>query len=154
MKTYVQHIFKSHYCKIIFIIIFFLSYFLIPKKLFHSWWILVAILFMFLFSLVITCIVRNVKEKVILAKTYKSSLIGVLATAIGLSALQVCGVGAPVCGATIGAGFLSALFPGIFMRFLDNFAIYILIASILLQIISLYFMNCFKKLNNKLENNC
>ena len=88
---------------------------------------------------------RNVKEKVILAKTYKSSLIGILATAIGLSALQVCGVGAPVCGATIGAGFLSALFPGIFMRFLDNFAVYILIASILLQIISLYFMNCFKK---------
>ena len=145
MQTYIKKIFKSNYCKIIFILIFFLSYFLIPKKVFHGWWSLIAILFMFFFSLVMTCIVRNIKEKILLAKTYKSSLVGILATAIGLSALQVCGVGAPICGATIGTGFLSVFLPGIFMKFLDDFAIYILIASIILQAISLYFMNCFKK---------
>jgi hypothetical protein len=97
------------------------------------------------FSLTISCIVRNIKEKIKLAKTYKSSIIGLISTIIGLSALQVCGIGAPICGATIGFGFLATIFPSLFLNMSNSFAIFLVIFSIILQIVALYFMNCFKK---------
>jgi len=86
----------------------------------------------------------NIKERIKLARTYKNSILSIIATAIGLSALQVCGVGAPVCTATIGAGILALIFPVTFVEFLSDYSILIISISILFQLIALYFMNCFK----------
>ncbi|MCD6477663.1 MAG: hypothetical protein J7K87_01545 [Candidatus Aenigmarchaeota archaeon] len=96
-------------------------------------------------SLSLTCIIRNIKERVKLSKTYETSSISVIAAGIGLAALQVCGVGAPVCGASVGLGILSAIFPGVFVNVLEFYAIWIIVISIALQLIALYEMNCFVK---------
>ena len=142
---YLFYIFKSKYCLAVFIISLILSYFLIPKTVFYKWYIILAATFMVLFSLTITCMVRNIKEKVMLAKTYKNSIVGIIAIALGLSALQVCGVGAPFCGAAVGLGLFSSIFPAAFMDVMAKYAASFIAFSIVLQLFALYFMNCFKK---------
>ena len=141
---YLLFIFKSNYCKILFVLFFLGSYFLIPKTLFHGYLSLLAVLFMFSVSLTFTCLVRNTKERVLLAKTYKSSIIGLLATALGVSALQVCGIGAPVCGASVGLSIVSLIFPSVVVGFMDQYAVYLILVSIIVQILSLYYLKCFK----------
>ncbi len=139
-------ILKSKYCKLVFILALILSYFLIPNKVFHGFHNITAILFMIVFSLTITCITYNIKERVKLARTYKHSILSIIATAVGLSALQVCGVSAPVCTATLGAGILASIFPVTFVELLSDYSILIISISILFQLLALYLMNCFKKL--------
>ncbi|MGB9763385.1 MAG: hypothetical protein ACPLW7_05285 [Minisyncoccia bacterium] len=144
-EWYLLKIFKSHYCKIVFVISLIGAYFLVPKTIFYGLYTILGILYMIIFAVTLTCIVRNIKEKVLLVKTYQSSIIGIIAAALGLAALQVCGIGAPVCGAAISAGILSVIFPNIFINFLNKYALIIIIISIGIQAIALYFMNCFKK---------
>ena len=144
---YLFYIFKSKYCIIAFILILFLSHFLIPKTVFYGFYTILAIIFIISFSLTITCIIRNIKEKILLAKTYKSSIIGIIATALGLAALQVCGFGAPVCGAAVGLGILSSILPTAFMNIISKYVVQFLVISIIFQLVALYIMNCFKKLN-------
>jgi len=80
-----------------------------------------------------------------LSRTYEGSILGTIAIAIGLVALQACGLGAPVCGAAVGMGIFSAIFPSFFMNFFTNYALWIFLVSITFQVRALYFMNCFKK---------
>lgn len=143
--TYLVNTLKSKYCIAVFVFSMVLSYFLIPSHVFYSWYTALALLFMVLFSLTLTCIVRNIKERIVLAKTYKSSLVGIIAIGLGLGALQVCGFGAPVCGAAVGFGVLSFIFPAAFEHVFSEYAVDILVLSIAFQFIALYFMNCFKK---------
>ncbi len=72
---------------------------------------------MITFSLVLTCFVRAIKEKIIHRGKNKHSLLGLLAAVFGVSAFQVCGIGAPVCSATLGAWILSIIFPSVFISF-------------------------------------
>jgi hypothetical protein len=126
------------------------GYFLIPKAVFADQYAVgLSALFLFSFALTITCLIRNIKERVAQAQIYKSSLIGIIATAIGISALQACGIGAPICGASIGTGIISMLFPGFLFTYLHVYGVPIIVVSIISQLISLYFMNCFKRSNNK-----
>ena len=144
LMRYLVSVLKSRYCILVFILSMILSYFLIPQKVFYGIYIILALLFMISFSLTLTCIVRNVKEKIMVARTYETSIVGVIAAAIGLASLQVCGIGAPICGATIGMGILSSIFPAFFVNILSDYAHYFIGISIILQLVSLYFMNCFK----------
>lgn len=145
---YIWAVLKSKYCELVFVISFFLSYFLIPKNVFYGWNQLLAYAFMLVFALTTTCIVRNIKEKILLARTYKSSILGIIAVALGLAALQVCGVNAPVCGAAVGIGILSSIFPAIFVNLMAKPSIHLgmILISIVFQLVALYFMNCWKDL--------
>jgi hypothetical protein len=140
---FIIDIFRSAYCTGTFIIVFLASALLIPKTMTHGYHLLLAVAFMFSFALTITCMARSIKERITLARTAKTSLLGIIAAVLGLSALQVCGVAAPVCGATIGAGVVASLFPGFLFHFLSDWSIPIIILSILFQWVALYFMNCF-----------
>ena len=142
---YIKKVFQSKPCLATFLLSLILSYFLIPKKVFYESFILIAFAFMFLFSLTITCTVRNFKEKMKLAKSTKGTGLAAIAAAIGLVSLQVCGVGAPVCGATVGIGILSIFLPVTAIGLIENYAIEIIILIILVQLISLKYMNCFKE---------
>ncbi len=144
---YLFHIFKSKYCLGVFILSLILSYFLIPKKVFYGIYTLLAVVFMISFFLTISCMVRNIKERIIIAKTYTSSLVGIIATAVGLAAMQVCGFGAPVCGAAVGLGIFSSLFPVAFVDVMSKYAVGFVTVSILIQVVALYFMNCFNEFN-------
>ncbi len=145
-RVYIIKVFKSNYCKFLFLLFFVLSYFLIPASVFYGIYTLLAIAFMISFSLTLTCLIRNIKERVLVAKEYKKSIVGILASAVGLTALQVCGVGAPLCGAYLGAGILSTILPGFFMNFLEKYSVVLILFSIVFQIIGLKSMNCFKKI--------
>ncbi|GEM_PF-693075 len=149
---YLRQIFKSKVCVLTFIIALIISYLLIPKKAFYGVYTIISVLFMISLALTITCIVRNTKEKVLLARTYESSIIGIIATAIGLASLQVCGVGAPVCGAAVGVGILASVMPYTLMSTITNHAGTLLIISIIFQITALYFMNCFKSIEEHNRN--
>ena len=146
-QIYLKKVLRSNYCKAVFVIIFILSYFLVPEDVFVGYYILLAVAFMLSISLSLTCIIRNIKERVKLSRTYETSSISVIAAGIGLAALQVCGVGAPVCGASVGLGILSAIFPGVFVNFLQSYAVWIIVISIVLQLIALYEMNCFVRVS-------
>ncbi len=144
-RLYILNIFKSNYCKIIFLISLILVSFLIPKKIFYGFYSILGVVFILLTALTLTCLIRNVKEKISSAKSNGASVIGILSILFGFGALQACTIGAPVCGATLGAGVIALIFPGVLFSFLEKYGIVIIIFSIIIQIISLYFMNCFKK---------
>ncbi len=133
---------KSHYCRGVFIVSFAVGYLLIPRVLFSRYTLLVLI-FITLFALNITCIIYHIKERVKTARFYKRSIWGIIASAVGLSVLQVCGIGSPMCGASISMGIFSTFFPHIILPFVQQYGPYLIILSIVLQIASLYSMKCF-----------
>ena len=133
---------KSNYCKVVFLISLILGYLSIPKEIYQGKYVYLAIPFIILFAFTITCIVRSIKEKIVVSKNNGSSLLAIIVNIVGISTLQVCGLGVPSCGASIGMGVLTAIFPEFLIRYLHSYAIWILIISILIQIYSLYSLNC------------
>ena len=139
-------ILKSNYCKGVFLLSLILSYFLVPKHLVGFWWNLITITFMLLFSLNMTCMVRNIKERIKTAKTTTHSVINLIASGLGILALQVCGTSGYFCSASILMGVFSSVLLQFLLGFLKEYSLYIILATILLQFISLINMNCFKKI--------
>jgi hypothetical protein len=146
-NIYLRRVLKSHYCKIVFALTFVVGLVTVPKSVYLDRLSKILVyIFIALFALTATCLVRNIKERVVAARARQSSILGIVATAIGIVAIQSCGIGAPICGASVGAGFLGFLFPGMALSFFRNYASILLISSIAVQIVSLYLMNCLKKL--------
>lgn len=141
-EPYLLYILRSSYCKSVLILSLIGSYFLIPNKVFYGYGYFLAGVFMLVFSFSITCIVRNIKEKIKLSHTYKTSIFSLFLGIVGISAFQVCGIGAPVCGATIGLGVIFAIFPAFFIDFLTDYSYAIIILSIIMQLFALNFMKC------------
>jgi ABC-type multidrug transport system permease subunit len=137
---------ESNYCKLVFLLSLVLSYFLVPKHLVGFWWNLIIIIFMLVFSLNMTCIVRNIKERIKTAKTTTNSVINLIASGLGIMALQVCGTSGYFCSASILMGLFSSVLPHFLLDFLKEYSLYIILATILFQIISLRNMKCFKKI--------
>lgn len=136
---------SSTYCRVVFLVSLFLSYFLLPPRVFVGANLYIAIIFMLVFSFSITCLVRNIKEKIVLARTYKTSIFSLILSILGFSAFQVCGVNAGLCTASVGAGIIGAIFPGFLVIFLNNYGHFLIWLSIILQLIALYYMNCFSE---------
>ena len=140
---YLKKILNSHWCQIVFLMALVIGYFFIPRTVFSSDSLILAVIFLITFSLVITCLARNTKEKILLARSQKIGIVSILAIILGFSALQMCAVNS-VCLASVGAGILSIIFPGIMFSFLEKYAVIILLLSISTQIFALYSMGCFK----------
>lgn len=143
-NLYLFQILKSRYCQAVFVVFFIGSYFLVPRHVFYSQYIILALTFMVVFSLSSACLVRNIKDKILTATHLGRSAFHIIIAALGFSALQVCGLGATMCSATIGVSIASVLFPGIFFNYLTNYSIAIISASIILQIAGLYSMKCLR----------
>jgi hypothetical protein len=90
--------------------------------------------------------VRNIKERIKTAKTTTHSVINIIASGLGILALQVCGTSGYFCSASILMGVFSSVLPQFLLGFLKEYSLYIILATILLQFISLINMNCFKKI--------
>ena len=143
-KLFLVRLFRSNYCRAIFVLSFLASYYLVPRSVFNEIYALIALLFMLTFALMFTCLIRNVKERIRTAAIYQSSsLIGIIASVLGIAALQVCGTGGPVCGASIGLAVASTFFPGFVVSFLEGYAIPMVMISVVTQLVSLYYMKCF-----------
>jgi len=144
-RIYLQEIFKSKYCVLVLIFMVIFSYFLVPEKVFYRFYNLLAVLFILIFALSFTCLIRSVKDRINKNRKQKTgSIFGMLFGVIGLSALHTCTIGAPVCGASIGMAVVSAIFPTIALDFMSDYSITIVLVSIILQVIALYQMKCFK----------
>ncbi len=148
MEIYLRKIFRSNYCKLVFLISLFFAYLLVPDSVFHSKYLWLSLIFILTASLTATCIVKNIKEKVVLAKSSGASLISIIMIVFGLGALQVCTIGSSVCTASIGASFLALAFPEIALNILTKYSAPIIVLSILSQILALYFLGCFKQVQN------
>ena len=140
-------ILKSKYCKIVFLLSLILSYFLVPKHLVGFWWNLIVIVFILVFSINMTCMVRNIKERIKVARTTTHSVINLIASGLGIMALQVCGTSGYFCSASILMGMFSSVLPNILLDFLKEYSLYIILVTILFQLISLRNMKCFKRVS-------
>ncbi len=138
-------ILKSKWCVLIFILSLFGIYFLIPEKIFFGSYNLLAYSFILSTALTITCIFRNTKERIKLnAKTGKSWL-SIILSLFGILATQVCGIGAPMCGAALGGSIGLTFLPTIAQGFFEDYAVWIILIAILGQLYSLYILKCWGK---------
>lgn len=145
VKVYLKKLFESNYCKAVFVISFVVAYFLIPKSVFSGYYSVLGVGFMFSFSLVVTCLVRDVKERVVIERgNYKGHLLGLVFSVVGLTALHTCTVGVHICGAALGLSILS-LTPSFLAGFFVKYSVMIVVFSVVIQLVTLYYMNCFKK---------
>jgi hypothetical protein len=65
-----------------------------------------------------------------------------LLSIFGILATQVCGIGAPMCGAALGGSIGIAFLPAVAQTFFEDYSIYIILIAILGQIYSLYVLKC------------
>lgn len=144
-KYFILKIFASYYCWFSLVLSFIIAYFLVPEKIFYGPWSILGIIYALVFSVVVTCTFRVIKEKTVNMKKVGASGLSIISAILGLGAMQVCGIGAPVCGATVGVSIFSLIAPGVSLVFWDNFATPLIFISIIIQLISLYFLKCFKK---------
>lgn len=144
-KYFILRVFSSHYCWLSLVLSFIIGYFLVPEKIFHGAWSIFGIVYALVFSIVLTCMIRVIKEKALNMKRTGAGIISVIGAILGLGAMQVCGIGAPICGATLGVSIFSIIAPGVSTALWQDFAIPLLFVSIILQIVSLYYLKCFKK---------
>ena len=142
-KTLLYKVFESNYCKIVFVLGLAISYLLIPKTVFKSQYLYLAIIYMILFSTILTCIVRTIKDRIKQARMYEKSLIGIIASGVGLATLQVCTLSIS-CSASLGLSILYLIFPQFIISFLTEYSQYILVISIIFQAIAIYLIGCFK----------
>jgi hypothetical protein len=87
-------------------------------------------------------------ERLKAVKTFAVGLLKflvVFAGILGLGAAQFCVFGSPVCGVSVGAGLIMAIFPSAAVHLLVEYAKWIIAGAILLQILGLYLMGCFKR---------
>jgi hypothetical protein len=151
---FILNMLRSKYCLVVLIVGLAGGYYFVPKKIFNGIWFVVGIAYIIVFAFVIACMTRVIKERAVNMKNTGASLISVIATVIGIGAMQTCGIGAPICGATVGVGIFSLFFPNISKSFLTEYSLHIIIASIVIQLVALYYMNCFKEcLANKIRKN-
>ena len=142
MTLIIFSILKSKYCKIVFILSMIILTFLVPKKIFYGFYILLGILFILVTSFVITCFVRSVKEKFFSVKESGASLLGMITALLGFSSLHFCTIGAPVCGSYLGAGLFAILFPGVAFNFFEKYSLLIFLISLLFEVFALKLMGC------------
>jgi hypothetical protein len=144
-RYFIFSIFKSRFCWLSLVLSFFIGYFLVPDKIFHGVWSVFGLVYAITFAVTLTCLIRVIKEKVLTMKKTGAGVMSVVAAILGLGAMQLCGIGAPVCGATIGVSIFSIIAPGISASFWQEFSTPLLFISIILQVVSLYYLKCFKK---------
>jgi len=144
----IRKIFTSQICVGVFVVAFIASLFLLPANILHGKYLPLAIIFMLLFAVNMTCFVYAIKEKVDSARAAKSSILGIIATVLGFSALSVCGMGAHLCGAAIGSGILMVFMPATAIRLFTEYSVQIVIFAIFSQLLALYLMGCFQRIRN------
>lgn len=116
---------------------------LVPTRVIEHGHLAISAGFVLTFALLMTFTVTSLKERVRSARQSANSTLGFLAMAIGITALQVCGMGA-TCGFSALTGIIALLIPGALFNFTSAYSLYIIAFSILLQIIALISMGAFR----------
>lgn len=121
------------------------GFFLIPRHVFFENFAVLAWIYLPFFALTITCLARNLLARARAARNAGSSFLGIVSTAVGITALQACGLGMPACGSALGVFFGLALVPGFVAAFVRDYAPLLIFISIIFQAIALYSLGCFNR---------
>lgn len=127
----------GYICRAVFAIFLVFGYLLVPRMVVDQHFFLSAIFFL-TFAYTLACVTYAAKENILRAKG--SGALSVIASAIGLAALSACGLSL-ACG-TIGIGIFSLALPLAAVHFFAEWGAYIVAASILVQLFSLWKMGC------------
>ena len=149
MSSYITSIIRKRSCMMVFAVSVVLVSIVIPKNIFYGYYSAVGVTFILASSLLVTCLVRGAKEKASAAVARKSSYAGILFSVLGLLAMDACTIGAPVCGVTAATGIAALLIPGIAMGFMDQYSIFIIVLSLVIQAAALHHMGCFKRVQER-----
>ncbi len=140
-----KKLFNTPFSIIVFTVVFIVSLFVLPEHIRTGQYFWLGVLFITLFSLNMTCIVKTMRERAKIAKAQGAGVVGIIATAVGFTALQMCGVGGPLCGALFGSIAFASILPAGSLHYFTSYAVYIVVGAIVVQIVSLWYLGCLKK---------
>jgi len=138
-----KDVLNSNYCRAIFVVSMFVSFFILPSFIFMGWLVVLAVVFMLVFSLSMACMIRSIKDMFSNARRTGRSLLSIISMLLGFSAFHACTIGAPVC-ASAGIGLLLTLLPSFMLGVLSSYSILIIVVSIFLQLFVLSRMGCLR----------
>jgi hypothetical protein len=150
-KIFLFKVLESKYCLISFTLGLILGYLIVPHRIFTGFYTFLGVIYILMFAIVLMCIVRTIKDRITNEKQTGATTLSVIASLLGIGALQACGIGAPVCGATVGVGILSVFFPQSAFAVLEKYAVHVIILSLILQIVAIFYMGCFRSVMKNLE---
>ena len=130
---------SSYLCRAVFAVSLVFGYLLVPKAVIDQQFFLSAVFFL-AFAYTLACVTYAAKENMKHAKG--TGALSVAASAIGLAALSACGLSL-ACG-TIGIGIFSLALPIAAVHFFAQYGTYVVAASILVQLFSLWKMGCLR----------
>ncbi len=132
---------KSPFCRAVLLLSVVAGYFLVPKPLYSSNLLPLALLFIATFSLTITCIVFSAKERFLTIRSSGESILGAVGSLVGIVSIELCGISATSCSGGLALSAIGFLLPAGAIHLLSNFAVPLLALSIGAQLIYL-FRNC------------
>jgi len=127
-----------------FLFLLVLGYFLTPQHIFTGKFFFLGFLFIIFFSVLNYCIIKTIYRNYVYSYKQLGFKKGILASVIGIFALQVCRLSAYACSTTVGFTILATFLPHTLINFLQNFSVEIISISILIQAYSIFYLKCFK----------
>jgi hypothetical protein len=128
---------RSYICRAVFAVSLAFGYLLVPHAVIDQYFFL-SVVFFLTFAYTLACVAYAAKENIKHAKG--TGAISIAASAVGLAALSACGLSL-ACG-TIGIGIFSLALPIAAVHFFAEYGVYVVAASILAQLLSLWRMGC------------
>jgi len=120
-----------------------LGYFVTPQHIFNGNFKYLGFIFILLFAILNYCVIKTIYRNYVYNRKNKSFKRGILASLLGISALQVCGLSAYACSTTVGFTILVTFLPHTFINFLQDFSVEIISVSIFIQALSILHLKCF-----------
>ncbi len=128
---------------VVFTVAFLLALFILPSHILNGPYVYLGLVFIIVFSLNMTCLVKVMRHRANTAKAQGAGIFGIIGTALGFIALQMCGVGGPLCGALFGSVVFASLLPAGSLGYFTHYAVEMVVMAIVIQIISLWYLKCF-----------
>ena len=130
---------------VVFTVAFLLGLFILPTHIRSGEYFYLGIIFVSLFALNMTCVVHTMRARAKVARASGAGVVGVVTTAVGFTALQMCGVGGPLCGALFGSIVFASILPAGSLGLVTHYAVEIVLVAIVIQAVSLWYLGCLKK---------
>ena len=127
----------SYICRAVFALSLIFGYLLVPHAVIDQYFFLSAAFFL-TFAYTLACVTYAARENAKRAKG--TGTLSVVASAIGLAALSACSLSL-ACG-TIGFGIFSLALPIAAVHFFAQYGAYVVLASMMAQLFSLWKMGC------------
>jgi len=127
----------SYICRAVFAVSLLFGYLLVPNAVIAQHFFL-SVAFFITFAYTLACVTYAAKENV--KNASGNGTLSIVASAIGLAALSACSLSL-ACG-TVGIGIFSLVLPIAAVHFFAQYGAYVVSASILAQLLSLWKMGC------------